>query len=74
MAPMAFSPAPGVARIDSLPRAYGAVSALAGGGSDCVDGVGAAAKLLEPVGLAVNSSGEVYLADTHGRTFRKIWQ
>jgi len=50
------------------------VSALAGGGSDCVDGVGAAAKLLEPVGLAVNSSGEVYLADTHGRTFRKIWQ
>jgi sugar lactone lactonase YvrE len=52
----------------------GVVTTLAGnpgqGGSD--DGAGAAAHFYFPLGLAVDASGNVYVADTYNQTIRKV--
>lgn len=49
-------------------------SLLAGGGGNFgnVDGVGAGARFNFPNGVAVHSSGDVYLADTRGSSIRRI--
>ena len=54
------------------------VTRLAGGGSatgttsGSVDGTGSNAKFHEPRGLAVSSSGTVYVADTYNNLIRLI--
>jgi sugar lactone lactonase YvrE len=50
----------------------GAVRTLAGlaGSSGSADGVGTAARFAFPTGVAVNSSGDVYVADTNNDTIR----
>jgi sugar lactone lactonase YvrE len=51
----------------------GAVSTLAGsGGNGSINGVGAEASFNTPYGLAVDVSGNVYVADTLNRKIRKI--
>ena len=56
----------------------GVVTRLAGGGSaggvasGSVDGTGSAAMLNAPVGVAVSTSGTVYVADTHNHLIRMI--
>ncbi|MGD0263000.1 MAG: immunoglobulin domain-containing protein, partial [Verrucomicrobiota bacterium] len=54
--------------------AGGVVSTLAGspGTNGCADGTGSAARFYEPQGLAVDSAGNVYVADTWNQTIRKI--
>jgi hypothetical protein len=55
-------------KIESL----GAVSTLAGlaASSGSTDGMGVAARFAFPTGIAVNSSGDVYVADTNNHTIR----
>ncbi|HXI13097.1 MAG TPA: hypothetical protein VNM92_10700 [Thermoanaerobaculia bacterium] len=52
----------------------GAVTTLAGlaGSSGSDDGTGSAARFRSPVGVATDSSGNVYVADTSNHTIRKI--
>jgi sugar lactone lactonase YvrE len=52
----------------------GAVSTLAGapGQSGSVDGVGAAARFKQPYGIAVTSTGLIYVTDTSDYTVRRI--
>jgi sugar lactone lactonase YvrE len=51
----------------------GVVTTLAGNGnSGREDGTGSAASFYSPVGVAVDRSGTVYVADTTNRTIRKI--
>jgi sugar lactone lactonase YvrE len=52
----------------------GVVSTLAGmaGQSGTSDGTGSAARFQQPLGIAVDSSGNVYVADTGNYTIRKI--
>jgi sugar lactone lactonase YvrE len=52
----------------------GVVTTLAGtaGESGSTDGTGAAARFSGPFGIAVDSSGTVYVADTNNSTIRKI--
>jgi sugar lactone lactonase YvrE len=51
----------------------GAVSTLAGNGdSDTVDGTGAAANFYNPTGADVDSSGNLFVADTSTHLIRKI--
>jgi sugar lactone lactonase YvrE len=52
----------------------GVVSTLAGspGSSGSLDGVGSAARFTGPRGVAVDSTGVVYVADTNNHTIRKI--
>ncbi|MGN4154903.1 NHL repeat-containing protein, partial [Burkholderia gladioli] len=53
----------------------GVVSTLAGsptGASGSADGTGSAASFSGPNGIAVDSSGNVYVADTHNSIIRKI--
>ena len=51
----------------------GVVSTLAGGGPHgFADGVGAAARFNAPTGLALDSAGNVYIADTYNYAVRKI--
>ena len=54
--------------------AAGAVSALAGtaGASGSADGIGAAASFYGPQGLAIDGSGNLYVADTNNQTIRKV--
>ncbi len=54
--------------------ADGMVSTLAGapGIPDSTDGLGAAARFNQPRGVAVDSSGNVYIADTGSSTIRRI--
>ena len=52
----------------------GVVTTLAGspGVTGSVDGTGSAARFYNPYGLAVDTSGNVYVADTYNETIRKI--
>ena len=52
----------------------GAVSTLAGlpGSSGSADGTGGAARFYQPFGVAVDNGGNVYVADYHNSTIRKI--
>jgi hypothetical protein len=52
----------------------GTVSTLAGsaGISGTADGTGGAARFSSPWGIAVNSAGDVYVADTGNQTIRKV--
>ncbi len=54
--------------------AAGAVSTLAGtvGVAGLADGVGTAAQFNSPQGIAVDTNGNVYVADTNNSTIRKI--
>src|ERR1043166_5434592 len=54
--------------------AAGVVTTLAGlaGNIGCDDGTGSAARFELPSGVATDSSGNVYVADTHNSTIRKI--
>lgn len=48
------------------------VETWAGATSGLRDGTGAAARFYDPYGVAVDSSGNVYVADTYNHTIRKI--
>ncbi|WP_206002760.1 NHL repeat-containing protein [Paraburkholderia polaris] len=51
----------------------GVVSTLAGSGTvGSADGTGTAASFDEPYGVAVDASGNVYVADTYGNKIRKV--
>ena len=51
----------------------GVVSTVAGSGSGSYgDGVGTAAMFSYPIGVSVDSSGTVYVADTDNHRIRKI--
>ena len=52
----------------------GVVSTLAGtaGSYGSADGTGAAARFNLPIGVAVDGSGNVYVADTYNDTLRKV--
>jgi streptogramin lyase len=50
----------------------GTVSTLAGGGFGSADGTGSAAQFNRPTGVAVDSAGNVYVADTDNHTIRKV--
>ena len=52
----------------------GVVSTLAGtaGSAGSTDGTGSAARFFSPYGVAVDPSGNVYVADTYNNTIRKI--
>ena len=58
--------------------AVGLVTTLAGladegpGGGGSMDGLGSAARFFKPRGVAVNSSGTIYVGDTQNNTIRKI--
>ena len=52
----------------------GVVSTLAGlaGSAGSTDGTGSAARFFQPLGVAVDAAGNVYVADTNNQTIRKI--
>ena len=53
--------------------AYATVSTLAGSGSsDSVDGTGNAASFYQPYGVAIDSLGYLYVADTYNSKIRKV--
>lgn len=52
--------------------AAGVVTTLAGGTYGSADGTGAAAQFANPIGVTLDSSGNLYVADTGNRTIRKV--
>ena len=51
----------------------GAVSTLAGGVYGNADGVGSAARFAYPVGVATDTAGDVYVADTYNNAIKKVF-
>jgi sugar lactone lactonase YvrE len=53
---------------------YGVVTTIVGSltASGSTDGIGQAARFLNPAGLAIDSNGSIYLADSGNRTIRKL--
>ena len=62
----------GNARIRMVVAANGEVKTLAGSTSGFADGIGTEAKFSGPTGLALDSSGNLYVADRGGHRIRKI--
>ena len=63
------SPFSGIRQID----ANGSVTTLAGGSTEgLVDGTGAAAKFHSPAGIALDSSGNLFVADTGNHAIRSV--
>ena len=63
----------GTSRIRKITASTGIVSTLAGDGTDGdVDGAANSAKFYSPYGLALDSSGNVYVADYNNHKIRKI--
>jgi Flp pilus assembly pilin Flp len=61
------------AGVGTLCPLNGVVTTLAGSGTGTwADGTGAAASLYHPFGVAVDSSGNVYVADTSNNRIRKV--
>lgn len=52
----------------------GGVTTLAGGSWGSADGTGAAAQFRDPRGIAVDSAGMIYVADTFNHTIRRVTQ
>ena len=50
----------------------GNVSTIAGGAAGYSDGDGASAKFNNPVGLGIDSNGNIYVADDNNNRIRKI--
>jgi hypothetical protein len=48
------------------------IKTLAGEGEGSTDGTGAAASFMQPEGIAIDSAGNLYVADTFNSTIRKI--
>ena len=55
----------------SLPTTVRTIAGLAGAPGSA-DGIGSAARFFSPAGVAVDSSGTVYVADTGNHTIRKV--
>jgi len=72
VAPRATNPVPEVVQPPAKPRWAVTVFAGQAGTSGSQDGAGAAARLQAPGGLAVDSAGNVFVADTGNNTIRKI--
>ena len=50
----------------------GAVSLIAGGSDGSADGSGSSAQFLDPQGIAIDPTGNIFVADTFNHTIRKI--
>jgi sugar lactone lactonase YvrE len=63
-----------VASASALTAGSGTLSVLAGvpSGIGSADGTGSAARFIQPRGVAVDGSGNVYVADTQNHTIRKV--
>ncbi|MGI4869558.1 MAG: NHL repeat-containing protein [Janthinobacterium lividum] len=59
-------------RIRKIVAATGVVSTLAGSTYGYADGIGAAARFLDPAGVACDGSGNVYVADYNNARIRRI--
>lgn len=56
----------------AVPVSSAVVTTLAGGGSQAVNATGSSASFYHPMGVAVDSSGNVYVADAGNNQIRKI--
>jgi streptogramin lyase len=61
-----------VTTLAGLAAQYDNAGNLVAGGSGTADGTGSAARFAGPVGVTVDSTGHVYVADTQNNTIRKI--
>jgi sugar lactone lactonase YvrE len=59
-------------KIREVSTTTGVVSTLAGSTAGYADGAGMDAKFHYPIGMAVDSQGELYVADSHNHKIRKV--